>query len=65
LHPPLRQLTDATEGQRGEGRTVVSADRMRQSIGVKRPLKPGPNRSVTRVFQSPTQQQISREQSPL
>ena len=59
LNPPLRQLTDPTDGQRSKGRTVVSADGLRQSILTKRPLKPGPDRGITRVFQSPTQQKGS------
>src|ERR1700746_2147024 len=32
LNPPLRQLTDPTDGQRSKGRTVVSADGLWQSI---------------------------------
>lgn len=61
LNPPLRQLTDPTDGQRGKGCTVVSADGLRQSILTKRPLKPGLDRGITGVFQSSAQQQITRE----
>src|SRR5918995_6756269 len=61
LNPPLRQLTNPTDGERGKGRTVVSADRSRQSILTKGPLKPGPDRGITRMFQSPAQQKVARE----
>src|SRR5437667_3008625 len=61
LNPPLRQLTDPTDSQRGKGCTVVSADGLRQSILPKRPLQPGPDRGITRMFQSAAQQQITGE----
>ena len=37
LDPPLRQLTDTTDGQRSKGRSVVSANRLGQAIFAKRP----------------------------
>src|SRR5262245_6171724 len=61
LDPPLRQLTDTADGQRGKGRSVIRADRLRQPIFAKRPLKPGPDSGITGVLQGPAQKQIARE----
>src|ERR1043166_5574420 len=61
LNPPLGQLTETSESQRGKGSTVVCANGLRQAIAAKCPLNPGPYRGVTGVFQSAAQQQITGE----
>ena len=40
-NPPLRQLAQAACSHRGKGRAVVGAQRLRQAVFPKHPLKPG------------------------
>src|SRR5882757_7389108 len=43
LQPPGRQLGEATSAPRAEWRAIVAADRKRQAVLAKRPLKAGAN----------------------
>src|SRR5688572_19156032 len=54
LDPPLRQLADTTQNQRGERGSVVGADHLRQPKLPKDPLKPGLHLPERRSCQRPT-----------
>jgi hypothetical protein len=63
LNPPFRQLTESADRERSEGRTVIGANRLRQAVLAKHPLKPRSNRSITGALQRPAQQQIREKLS--
>ena len=60
-NPPLREFTDPAYGQRRKGHSVIGADRLRQPIFSKHPLKPGFDRWVARTLQSLAQKQVARK----
>src|SRR6266404_5109252 len=61
LDPPFRELADAAQCQRGERRSVVGADHLRQSGLPKDPLKPRLHFLVPGSLKRATQKQIPRE----
>src|SRR5215813_1459398 len=61
LDPPFRKLAEAAQGQRGERRSVVGADRVGQPGLSKDPLKPRLHFLVPGSRQRTAQKQIPRE----
>src|SRR5215472_15029476 len=61
LDPPLRELAEAAQCQRGEGRAVVGADHLGQPVLSKDPLKPGLHLLLAGSLQRSAQKQIARE----
>src|ERR1700716_1448040 len=61
LDPPFRELADASQCQRGERRSVVGADHLRQSGLPQDPLKPRLHFLVPGSLKRATQKQIPRE----